>query len=168
MKTKRRNISWMLLAISLIILAGCHPLLIPPNAPSSKIALKSYHGRYVTALGGDDGWSLRQEIELSDCGWFTLRHLTNGKTTLETCHGKYVTAPKTGVERRDWLFGQESKLGACGQFDLYELGDDRIAFKTCARRFLTAGDGGWEQGLEWSVIGETEKMEAWEIFTVQQ
>jgi hypothetical protein len=116
----------------------------------------------------DDNWALRQETELSECGRFTQHHLANGKIALETCHGRYITAPRTGTERQDWMLGQESKLGPCGQFDLYELGSDRVAFKTCAKKFFTAGDGGWPPPLQWSVVAETDILQDWEIFTVLQ
>jgi hypothetical protein len=134
--------------------------------PPIEVAFKSFHGRYVTAMGEDDDGVLRQETELSDCGRFIQHHLANGKIALETCHGRYVTAPESGTERLDWMLWQESELDDCGQFDLYDLGSDRVALKTCAGRFFTAGDGNWPGELEWSVIGETYNMEAWETFTV--
>ena len=156
----------LLLQVVLVTTSCTLECIKPP--PPMKVAFKSHHGRYVTAMGADDDWALRQEIELSDCGWFTQHHLANGKIALETCYGRYVTAPKSGVTRRDWMLGQESKLGNCGQFDLYELGSDRVAFKTCADKFFTAGDSGWDPGLEWSVVGETDILLDWEIFTVLQ
>lgn len=136
------------------------------SPPPKEVAFKSFHGQYVTAMGENDDWVLRQETELGDCGWFTQHHLANGKIALETCHGRYVTAPQNGTTRRDWMLGQESELGKCEQFDMYDLGSERVAFKTCADKFFTAGDGNWPPGLEWSVIGEADNMEAWEIFTV--
>jgi hypothetical protein len=135
-------------------------------ASTHKVALLSFHNRYVTAMGAGGGWVLKQEPDLSDCGWFTLQHLDNGKVSLMTCHDRYVTAPRTGATRSDWMLWQESELGDCGQFVLHNLGDDGVAFETCAGRFFTAGDGNWDPGLEWSVIGETFNMEAWEIFTL--
>jgi hypothetical protein len=155
------------LLLVVLVTTSCTFELVKP-LPPKKVAFKSHHGRYVTAMGADDDWALRQEIELSDCGRFTQHHLANGKIALETCYGRYVTAPESGVTRRDWMLGQESKLGNCGQFDLYELGSDRVAFKTCADKFFTAGDGGWDPGLEWSVVGETDILLDWEIFTVLQ
>ena len=115
-------------------------LLLPANTPSSKIALKSSHGRYVTALGEGEGWSLKQndDTEPGDCGWFTQYHLANGKIALLTCHGRYVTAPRRGTTRLDWEVWQESGLGDCGQFDVVAQGSE-IALKTCAGKYLTAG-----------------------------
>ena len=155
----------ILLLLVVLVTTSC--IIIRPPPPR-KITFKSHHGRYVTAMGEEDDWALRQEIELSDCGWFTQHHLANGKIALKTCYGRYVTAPKSGASRRDWMLGQESKLGNCGQFDLYELGSDRVALKTCAGNFFTAGDGSWPPPLQWSVVAETDILQDWEIFTVLQ
>jgi hypothetical protein len=156
-------------AATLTSVAATQTAQVTPTAtPSPKVALVAFHGRYVTSMGEDDDWSLRQKPELGDCGWFTQHHLANGKIALETCHGRYITAPRTGTERQDWMLGQESGLGPCGQFDLYELGSDRVAFKTCAKKFFTAGDGNWPPPLQWSVVAETDILLDWEIFTVLQ
>ena len=136
--------------------------------PPIEVAFKSHHSQYVTAMGVDHNWALRQETELSECGWFTQHHLANGKIALVTCHGRYVTAPISGTTRLDWMLGQEPGLGRCGQFDLYALGNDRVAFKTCAGNFFTAGDGSWPPPLQWSVVAETDILQDWEIFTVLQ
>jgi hypothetical protein len=140
----------------------------PTATPSPKVALVSFHGRYVTAAGASGGWLLKQESDLSPCGWFTLRYLDDGKAALMTCHDRYVTAPKTGATRADWLLWQESELGDCGHFVLHDLGRDGVAFETCAKKFFTAGDGNWDPGLEWAVVAETNVLQAWERFTVLQ
>jgi hypothetical protein len=105
---------------------------------------------------------------LSDCGWFTQYHLDNGKIALVTCYGRYVTAPRRGTTRWDWELWQESGLGDCGQFVLRDLGSNVVAFETCSGNFFTAGDGNWESGLQWSVVAETDVIDAWERFTVLQ
>lgn len=135
--------------------------------PSRKIALKSVHGQYITAMGGDDDWVLGQDTGLGPCGWFTLQRYANGKISLVTCHDRYVTSPESGHDNADWLLGQEPELSDCGQFDLYELGGDRVAFRTCAGRFFTPGDYSWP-GLEWLVVAGTEMLDEWEKFTVLQ
>lgn len=141
------------------------PSTLTAVAATQRVALMSFHGRYVTATGGGGGWLLKQEPDLSDCGWFTLHHLGNGKVTLKTCHDRYVTAPETGTTELDWMLYQESELGDCAQFVLHELRDG-VAFETCAGRFVTAGDDSWEPGLEWSVVAEAHNILAWELFTV--
>jgi hypothetical protein len=145
---------------------SCEFEVIDPPPPED-IALKSFHGRYITAKGEGDNWTLGQETELNDCGRFILHHLANGKIALQTCHeGRYVMAPENGSTRQDWLLRQETKLDRCGHFDLYELGNDKVAFKTCDDRFLTGGDGDWPGELAWTIVGETYSLEAWEIMTL--
>jgi len=156
----------ILLVLVALVSTSCTFEFVKP-LPSIEVAFRSFHGRYVTARGEDDGWALRQDTELGKCGRFIQYHLANGKVALETCYGRYIAAPNSGDTRQDWMLGQESKLGDCGQFDLYDLGNDRVALKTCAGKFLTAGDGNWPPGLEWSIIGETDSMEAWEVFTLE-
>jgi hypothetical protein len=167
MKTVTRIAGWMLLIIGLVLLTGCHALRIPANTPSSRVALKSAHGRYVTALKESDGWSLTQSdaSEPSDCEWFTQYNLANGKIALETCYGRFVTAPRRGTMRVDWEVWQDSGLGDCGQF-IMERHDDGVALKTCAGKYVTAGDGNWDPPLQWSVVAETDKVLAWEIYTI--
>ncbi len=152
------------LLLTTLTVASCTFEMIKPPPPQ-QVVLKSFHNRYVTALGKNDNWTLKQETESSDCARFTMRHLANGKITLETCQRKYVVAPQNGATRENWMLGQEDKLSDCGQFDLYELGNNRVAFKTCAGRFITAGDGSWPGELAWAVVGETDILDAWEIFT---
>jgi hypothetical protein len=154
----------ILLFLVVLISVSCTFQCIRP-LPPVEVAFKSFHGRYVTAMDGDDDWLITQESGLRECGRFIQHHLANGKIALETCNDRYVTAPESGIERPDWMLGQESKLSKCGQFDLYELGNDRVAFKTCAGKFFTAGDQGWEP--PWSVGAGTDVLLDWEIFTVE-
>lgn len=139
----------------------------PAQTPSPNIAILSSHGRYVTAMGEDGAWSIKQESELGKCGWFTQRRLDNGKVALLTCYGRYVTAPRRGTSRQDLQLWQDSSLGDCAQFELFGLENDRVAFKTCAGKFFTAGDAGWDPGLQWSVVTETDKIDSWERFTLR-
>lgn len=132
------------------------------------VAISSFHGRYVTAMGEDDDWALRQEEELGPCGWFNQRRLEDGRITLETCHGRYVTAPTTGTTSWDWRLRQEPEPGDCGRFVVHDLGSDGVAFETCAEHFFTAGDGNWPGKLAWSLVGETDQLQDWECFTVLQ
>ena len=142
------------------------PATLTAIAATQKVALLSFHGRFVTASGGGGSWLIGQEASLSDCGWFTLRFLEDGKVSLESCHGRYVTAAESGTTRTDWLLWQEPELSSCGQFILHDLGSGRFAFETCAGRFLTAGDAGWDP--PWSLGAETEILLDWEKFTVLQ
>ncbi len=164
--------SLAMLLLSVVATAGCHQLLVPATR-TDKIALKSYHGRYVTALDEGGDWLLRQEPGLSDCAWFTRHNLgSDGEghavVALETCHGRFVTAPIRGSTRLDRQVWQESAPGDCGQFTLEPQGDGRFAIRTCAGKYLTAGDAGagWESPLQWAVIVENPRVEDWEKFTI--
>lgn len=145
---------------------------VPPTltaiAATQQVALMSFHGQYVTALGGGGGWWLKQAPDLSNCAWFTLNHLDDGKVALMTCHGRYVTAPESGTTRADWLLWQESQLGECAQFVLHDLGRDGVALETCADKFVTAGDGAWPGALAWSLVGEADIIKEWERFRILQ
>lgn len=141
------------------------PATLTAVSATQTVALLSAHGRFVTATAGGAGWLLRQETDLGECGWFTLHFLENGNVSLRTCHDRYVTAPRTGSDRSDWLVWQEPGASPCGQFVLHEQGD-RVAIESCAGRYLTAGDGGWEGALAWSIVGETREILDWELFTI--
>ena len=141
------------------------PATLTALVATQTVALLSFHDRFVTASGGGSAWLLRQEPHLGDCGWFTLHRLENGKVSLETCHGRYVTAPQSGTTRADWQLWQEPELTDCGQFVLHERSDG-LALETCAGKYITAGDGGWEGDLAWSLVAETDNILAWELFEV--
>jgi len=132
---------------------------------TSTVILVSSHGRYVTAMPDD---TLRQTPELSDCGRFTLRRLDDGLVAIETCQGRWVTAPLTAVAAVDWKVTLSPSLGDCGQFVLHALGHNRAAFETCAGRWLTAvGDNG-DPAVVGYVIAQTYELKDWEMFTLKQ
>jgi hypothetical protein len=121
----------------------------------------------VIAKGQGDGWALKQEAKLDDkCGWFTLSPQSDGKVALLTCYNRYVTAPRTGITRQDWLLRQGTRLDECGKFTVHELGNGEFAFETCAGRYFTAGNDSWP-GLQWSVVAETKELLSWERFGLQ-
>ncbi len=133
-----------------------------------RAALLSFHGRYVIAMGEADDWILRQATRKDDpCTWFTLVPQADGRIALITCQGRYVTAPRTGATRADWLLRQEPVLGDCGKFTVLDLGDGRVAWITCAGKYWTAGDGGWEGSLQWTLVAETQEQLDWEVFKLE-
>lgn len=168
MKNNRGLLAIGLLLLGLIITSCSRLVKIPPTPAPTDLAIKSPHGRYIIAQGEEEEWTLSQKPGFSECGWFNVQHQISGKVALESCHGRYVTAPEHGESRQEWILTQEVELNECGQFDMYELGDGRVAFKTCAGNFWTAGDGGWPAGLVWSIVAETDYMDQWEIMIAQQ
>jgi signal transduction histidine kinase len=164
----RAVLRWGLAIVGLLVLAA---LLFFIFKPPPQVALLSYHGRYVTAMGEDAGWLLKQELDLGDCGRFTLIDLRNGKVALLTCHGRYVTAPRrpntsppSTYHDEQWLLWQDSGLSDCGQFDLVDRPGNKVVFRTCAGMVFTAGDGGWPGKMQWSVVAETDNVQSWEEF----
>lgn len=140
--------------------------------PPEEIALLSYHDRYVYATD-EDNWAIRQAYEVSGlkgCELFILEHRGNGKFTLRTCYDRYIIAPDSGDNRKDWMLRQESEPDECGQFEMYKFEGKGVAFKTCAGRFFTAGDSGlgWEGELGWAIVGETNILDKWEYFTIEK
>ena len=140
--------------------------------PPEEIVLLSYHDRYVYATD-EDNWAIRQASEVSGlkgCELFTLEYRGNGKFTLRTCYDRYITAPNSGDNRKDWMLSQETEPGECGQFEMYEFEGKGVAFKTCTGRFFTAGDNGlgWEEELGWVIVGETKILDKWEYFTIEK
>jgi hypothetical protein len=129
--------------------------------------LLSFHDLYVIAKGEADGWVLKQETKPDDkCGVFTVRPQADGRVALLTCYNRYVTAPRAGLTRRDWLLRQEPNLSDCGKYRIDNFGSGEVAFKTCAGHFFTAGDDTW-LGLEWLLVAETPVQQTWELFTLQ-
>ena len=126
----------------------------------------SFHGRYVTAMGGGGGWLLRQEQNLSPCGWFTLQHLGNGKVSLMTCPDRYITAPRTwhhetglGCSGKTLNWATVGSLSCTSQAKALLLKRVRGG---SSRPETTAGNRAWNR----SVIAETFDKLAWELFTV--
>ncbi len=158
---------------SLPTVTRTHALTMTPSATPAptatlypRAALLSFHDLYLVAKSEGYGWVIRQEPRLDDkCGWYTLSPQADGKVALLTCHNRYVTAPRTGVGRGDWLLRQETNLDECGKFTVVYLETGEVALKTCAGRFLTAGNTSW-QGLEWLVVAETNEIKDWEKFTL--
>ena len=152
----------------------------PPQTVAFVTHHDDYGDRYITAQGADEGWLLTQNEELSECGKFKL--IPRGdKVALLTCYGRYVTAPwrpnllpVTSQHDKQWLLWQDSSLGDCALYDLINLRDDserpgnKVTLRTCAGMYLTPGDGGWPDDLQWAVVAETDEINEWEEFILEQ
>lgn len=133
-----------------------------------RAALLTFHNRYVIAMGEAFSWTLRQEIGKDDrCALFTLIPQADGRVAFKTCHQRFVTAPRSGSTRADWLIRQEPELVECGKFFVIDLGDGGIALLTCAGQYWTAGDWAWEGSLQWAIVAETPALLDWEKFWFQ-
>jgi len=138
-------------------------------AAESKVTLKSLHDQFVIALDERQGWTLGQTPDPShECAWFTLDLLEDAQYSLRTCYDRFVIAPRTGEERKDWRLLQGPELSDCSKFVLHNLGRDGFALETCAGHFVTAGDGGWPGELAWAIVAETDTIGGWEMFRLEQ
>lgn len=143
--------------------------------PPAQVTIQSSHdGRYLTALGEDSGWVLKQELAVGDCEKFTRFDLGDNKVALRTCNGRYVTAPRLSnpdlaptEHDPQWQLWQEAGLGDCGVLVALEQPDGKVAFQTCAGMVVTAGDGGWPGEMAWAIVAETDTVKDWEKFTLQ-
>lgn len=159
----------------------------PPKPPTLTltptpmlVVIMTFHGRYVTPMGPDQGWVLRAEtMELKkDEGEFTLLCLDDGKVALKTYHGRYVTATRgepwllktetsvLGNSEKFTLVKPETKkeLRCPELFRLLEEGDVLIALKTCYDRYVTAMND--QPGWDWELRAETTALQDWEKFTL--
>ena len=164
---------WLWVAVIVVVLAA-GALLYILLKPPPQIAIKSYHGRYITALGVDNGWVMTQDPAVGNCGKFTLFELGNNKVALRTCNGRYVTAPTmsnpnlvTTQHDPQWQLWQESSLGDCGAFDMIEQPEGKVAFRTCMGMVVTAGDVNWPGEMAWAVVAERAEIKEWEQFTLE-
>ena len=148
--------------------------------PPQKVAIGSYHERYVSALDDKSGWTLRQKEGQPDkCEKFTLIRRSD-KVALLTCNNRFVTAPRWPNERpvtpqhdKQLQLWQDSRLSDCGLFDVEDQPDDPkrpgdlVAFRTCSGMYVTAGNETWPGEMQWAVVAETDKLNAWETFTLE-
>ena len=138
---------------------------IPASALT--VTLATFHGGYVTAMDGDQGWWLGQEPEPGDCAKFALLPLPDGKVAIRTCYQKYVTAPTMCGTDTDCALKQKADLGPCGQFTMYRLQTGEVAFETCVGRYFTALDSNREPALQWVVIARHDVLDRWERFKLR-
>jgi hypothetical protein len=153
------------------------PTPIPTPTPAV-VALKTYHDRYVTALGQDGDWRLKAEAtEIGTWETFTLLCLDNGKIALRTYHNRYVTALAADwawilrAETSDlWDYEKftpvdadtEEQLDCLDVFELLKKGDVKIALKNWDNRYVTA----LGQDNDWWLKAETRDLLGYEKFTV--
>jgi uncharacterized protein YgiM (DUF1202 family) len=126
---------------------------------TTSVALITFHGRYVTAMGADRDWVLRAETtELKDWEKFTLLYLDSGKVAFRTFHGRYVTA--MGADP-DWVLRAETtELKDWEKFTLIDLDNGRVAFMTFHGRYVTAMGA----DRDWVLRAETAELKDWEKF----
>ena len=156
-----------------------------------RVAIRTTHGRYVSAMGADWDWVIRAETKTIDnFEEFTMLCLCDGKVAFQTFHTKdgkhrYVTAMG---EDWDWILRGETTERL--DFEIFTLvdvntekkrhclevinslkkgGETLVAFQTFhtkdgKHRLVTAMDGNWSE--PWILRAETTVLGASEKFTL--
>jgi hypothetical protein len=151
-----------ILAIVAVVIAGIGLvfLVFAPAIVPKRIALKTYHGRYVTAMGEDHDWDIiAKTVEIEDFEKFTLIDLDDGKVAFKTFHNRYVTATD---EAQNWdIRAEAARMGDWETFMPIPLGNDKVALKTFHNRYVTAmgADRNWELVTEAAEIDLFEEFE---------
>jgi hypothetical protein len=186
-----KPVVWLVVA-ALLLLGGYLIVdrMIDDHDGKVKVAFKTAHNRYVSAMGADHDWLLMAQASvIDDYEEFTLLCQDYGKVALQTWHkddegkNRYVTA--MGADW-DWLLRAETNvLDDYEKFTLLDAdtgeqrpclevveslkddGEARIALQTWHKkedknRLVTAMDVNWD----WKLRAETNELRASEKFTV--
>ena len=156
-----------------------------PQVPL-RVALKTTHDRYVSAMGADHNWLLiAQAFGIDDYEKFTLLCQDDGQAVLQTWHKnqadkhRVVTAM---MNDGDWDWMLRAETGVIDTFEkltlfdasaseqqcskmiesLLEKGEITISLRTYHNRFVKAMDGAWH--MPWVLRAETGIMGASEKF----
>ena len=123
------------------------PALVQPSVGTSsidisegKIALKSVHGKYLSAQpDGRAEWN--REIA---SGWehFYLEKRQDGKITLKSIHGKYTSAQADGTVQ---INRDHAPPGGWEEFSVENRGNNVVCLKSCHGKYLSAQQDGTAQ-----------------------
>jgi formylglycine-generating enzyme required for sulfatase activity len=185
-KARQVRLRCLVVSAALILLVGVVAVIAWLTRPTKlTVALKTYHGRYVTAMNDKEGrdWEIRAETStLGNWERFTLLCVDDGKAAFQTYHGRYVTA-MNDEEGRDWeLRAETTTLSDWETFTIIEpetekklrcsevlrslrQGDVRIALMTRHGRYVTATND--EDDRDWALRAETGTLGDWEKFVVE-
>ena len=130
------------LELIFIIVFGC---------PNDKIALKSYHGKYVVAES--DGGANANRAERNEWEIFTVEEVSAGKIALRSYHGKYLVA-----ESSYEVNANRDTRDSWEVFEVLEQSGGTVAFKTAHGRYLVAESDG-------RLRGDRTEIHEWENFT---
>jgi hypothetical protein len=173
------------LVIAALVLVGVYLIVgsVIGDHKDVKVAFKTAHDRYVSAMGADHDWLLMAQTDvIDDYEIFTLLCQGDGKVAFKTVHNRYVTAMDA-----DWDWVLRAETTEILDFELFTLldadtgqvrqcqkvvqslkdeGEVRIALQTFhtkdgKHRLVTAMDGDWD----WVPRGETNELGASEKFT---
>ena len=175
------------LVIAALIILGIY--LFVDRDREVRVAIRTTHNHYVTAMGVDQAWVLKAETEIiDDFEEFTVLCQENDRVALQTRHekdGKNGVVSAMGTDR-DWiLIGETNVIDDYEEFiildaetgiqqrclEVVELLRDEdevnVAFQTWhekddKNRLVTAMGGDWD----WVLRAETNELRASEKFTL--
>ena len=102
-----------------------------------KIALKSYHGKYVVAESNGVVNANRAQRQAWET--FSVEELGNNKVALRSVHGKYLCAENGGGYA---INANRDRRNAWEEFTVEVKQGGRIAFKTAHGRYMVAESNG--------------------------
>ena len=105
-----------------------------------KIALKSIHGKYLSAQ--PDGRAEWNRDIASEWEYFQVEQRHNGKIALKGAHGMFVSAQPDGsvqINRR------EAPPGGWEEFTVEDRGNNVVCLKSCHGKYLSAQQNGTAQ-----------------------
>lgn len=131
-----------------------------PIGSSQVVLIETYHEKFVNVDAAQD-WLLFGSADQSTAEKFTLFYRGESKIALRSSHNRYVTA----IRGKPWaLRASAQDVGKTQEFTLIEMGDKRAAFRTAYDKYITAMND--EPGRNWVLRAETNKIQAWEKFTL--
>jgi hypothetical protein len=119
------------------------------------VALRTCHGRYVTAMDDQPGWDWELRAETDRIGrWkaFTLVDLGGDLKALKTAHGRYVTAMD---DQPGWNWELRAETDEFGRWGDLEWDDERVnlgsvtsGVHTVTLQVAEGGGGSWGVSLD--------------------
>ena len=120
----------------------------------TKIALKSFHGKYVVAEKSGKANANRNHARSWET--FTVEDLGKNKIALKSVHGKYLVAEKSNKD----VNANRSKRGPWEVFQVEKQRDGTIALKTSHGFYVVAEKDG-------RLRADRKKIGNWEKFTFE-
>ena len=116
----------------------------PKHMSEGKIALKSVHGKFLSAQ--PDGRAEWNRDIASDWEYFHLERRKDGKITLRGTHGMYVSAQADGTVQ---INRQAAPPSGWEEFTVENRGNNVVCLRSCHGKYLSAqpdGTAQWNRG----------------------
>jgi hypothetical protein len=131
-----------------------------PQAPSRKVSLQAWNGRYVYAVGGGGGEVLANRNVIDEWATFDLIELGDNKIGLRAYNGDYVCAEGGGGRE---IIASRTKLSEWETFTMVKLGDDRVHLRAALGQYVSV-----ENDARGEVVARRGSPHEWAIFRLIQ